>query len=506
MLLLDVTIVTVALPQIADGLDAELSTLQWVLDIYALALASVLLGAGSAADLFGHRRFYLLGIVLFAAASLACGLAPNATVLIIARGAQGVGGAAMFATTLSLLSRIYQGSDRAVAFGVWGAVTGASAAIGPILGGLLTEGLDWRWIFFVNLPVSLLAVVLTLRFMPEFAGDRSRRVDLVGMITFTVFASSITYAVIRANEDGWTSAQTVGLLGGGTFALLLFLLTESRVRHPMLDLRLLRRPAFAGLLSGAFCLQGAAFAYLAYTSIWLQTVHDFSPIRAGGALIPLAVAAFLAAGLSSRATDHMSPRIPVGGGLLLIGAGTLSESFLSAGSSWAALTVGLVVSGLGVGLVNPALSAAALAAAPPERAGMASGALNTARQLGYAFGVAAFGALAVRRMQSVLGDQVPNPHGVAQALSSGGRHGVLARTPADRRPVVDHLLHAAYASGLNYTTFVAAGVAALGALVVVGIVRMPAPADAHQEPTAAGATRPGTADRAAVGLAEGAVR
>ncbi|WP_255360450.1 MFS transporter, partial [Frankia sp. EI5c] len=213
MLLVDITIVTVALPDIAVSLDASFSDLQWVMDIYALALAALLLGVGALADLWGQRRVCLGGLVLFAVASLACGLAPGAGALVAARGLQGIGGAAMFATTMALIASTYRGRDLGVAFGAWGAVNGAAAAVGPVLGGLLTEHLSWRAIFLVNLPLSVVAVALTLAYVTEFRRPSGARVDLAGTVTFTVSAAALVYGLIRAGEHGWGAAGTLSLLG-----------------------------------------------------------------------------------------------------------------------------------------------------------------------------------------------------------------------------------------------------------------------------------------------------
>ncbi|GHB33702.1 hypothetical protein GCM10010331_21240 [Streptomyces xanthochromogenes] len=236
ILLVDVTIVNVALPSMADDLDASFSSLQWVIDGYALALAALLLASGSLADRFGHRRFYVYGLAVFAAASLVCGLAPNAGVLIAARVVQGVGGAAMFATTPALLLGSYQGRDRGTAFGVWGAANGAAAAAGPLLGGLLTEHISWPTIFWVNLPIAAVAIALTLRVVrpdsPRASsghGARSR-IDLPGAAAFTIAAGSLTYGLIRGGESGWTDTVTLATFAVTALALLAFVWSSTAPR------------------------------------------------------------------------------------------------------------------------------------------------------------------------------------------------------------------------------------------------------------------------------------
>lgn len=470
MLLVDVTIVTVALPDMAADMHADFAGLQWVMDVYALALAALLLGAGSLADRIGRRRVYLGGLAVFAAASLACGLATGPAALIAFRAVQGVGAAAMFATTMALLSSAYQGRDRAVAFGVWGAVNGAAAAAGPIVGGLLTEHFGWRWIFFINLPVCALAVLVTLRSVAESRNPHARGLDLPGMATFTAGAGAVTYAVIRVGENGWTSATTLGLLGLGAAAFGCFVLAELRGSHPMLDLSLFRDRTFVAVMAAGLLLSGAAFSYLMYVSLWLQSVEGMSPVGAGLALVPLSAAAFVVAALAGRLLHGAPARLTIGGGLLLIGVGALLQAWmLDAGDSWPALVPGLLVTGAGVGAATPALAATAMATVAPARAGMAGGALNTARQLGTALGIAVLGAVFHTGLRSGLGGAGRE---LSEPLLSGGAGRLLAAAPAGAaREALAGLVDGAFASGLR-DTFVASGAMGLaGALAVFLLIR-----------------------------------
>ncbi|MFD7862729.1 MFS transporter [Streptomyces sp. NPDC059783] len=459
MLLLDVTIVIVALPDMARALGASLADLQWVIDGYALALAALLLGIGAAADRLGRRRVHLTGVVLFAAASLACGLAGSPAVLVAARGVQGVGAAAMFATTLPLLAAAYQGRDRSVALGLWGAVSGGAAAVGPVVGGLLAEGPGWRWIFYVNLPVSVAAVWLTARTLPESHGERGRRIDWAGTAAFAVFAAAATYGVVGAGGGGWTSGRALAAFSVAALALLCFVLVERRAAHPLLELSLFRTSAFTGVMAGALAYNTAAFAVLPYTSIWLQTVLGLSPVRAGLALLPLAATAFVVSAAGGRLLHGVAPRWTLGTGLVLIGAGTLGTAVLGAGSSWPVLLPGLVVAGLGTGLVSPALAGAALAAVPPERSGMAGGAVNTFRQLGYALGVAVLGTVLTSRIGTTLGAER------AHALAGGGGPGLRAAG------VPEQALRSAFASGLNTAATVAGAAGIVAGLLVLLLVK-----------------------------------
>ncbi|WP_030936697.1 MFS transporter [Streptomyces sp. NRRL S-646] len=455
MLLLDVTIAVVALPDMAGSLHASLSDLQWVMDGYALALAALLLGTGAAADILGRRRVHVVGVVVFATASLLCGLAGGPGMLIASRALQGLGGAAMLATTLPLLGSVYQGKRRSVALGVWGAVSGAAAAVGPVLGGMLTDGPGWRWIFYVNLPVSVAAVWLTLRVVPESHGSRERRVDWAGTVTFAAFAGGLTYGAVRAGEHGWGETGTLVAFAAAVVALLCFVAVERRGADPLLDPRLFLKPAFSVVMVGALAFNAGAFGLMAYDSIWMQSLLGMSPVRGGAVFLWMSLAAFVVAAAGGRLLHGVPARITVGGGLLLVGSGQFCMTVLDAGSTASVLAPGMVLVGVGTGLVAPGIAGAALAAVPPERSGMAGGAVNTFRQLGLALGIAVYGTVLTSRMQSTL------PHDAAHALA-GGAAGAL------HGGFSEHALRSAFASGLNTAAMVAGLTAtAAGALVIV---------------------------------------
>jgi EmrB/QacA subfamily drug resistance transporter len=471
MLLVDVTIVSVALPSMAIDLHASFSSLQWVIDGYAVALAALLMVAGSIADRFGRRRLYAVGLALFAVSSLACGLAPTAWSLIAARVVQGIGGAAMFSTNTALLSVTYSGRDRGVAFGVWGAVNGAAAAIAPVLGGLLTQSLGWRSIFLVNLPIAAVALVLTWRVLTESRGNTAR-VDWPGAVTITVFAAGVTFGLIHGGDSGWTGSLTLITLTVAVLALIAFVLVERRTTAPLLDLALLRGRSFATLMLAAMVLTAAAFGPGVYLSLWLQSVLGLDALRAGLVLGPLALVSFVVSISVGRFMHRIAPRYPLGVGLLLIGAGAVLRTFLSADSGAGALFAGLIVTGVGVGMASPVLASAALAAAPPARAGMAGGAVNTFRQLGFALGIAVLGTLLTSRMAGGLtGDRlVPDPAATATAISEGRTPALLATTPPGARGRLDHLVHTVYASGLDHIQLVAGCVGLVGGVLVLLLV------------------------------------
>lgn len=393
MLLLDVTVVNVALPAIRADLDASFGEMQWVIDAYALMLAATLLGAGVLADRIGRRAVFAGGLILFTVCSGLCAAATSPAFLDLARGAQGIGGAAMFASSLALLANEFQDAERGFALGVWGGVTGAALAIGPLVGGLLTDGLSWRWIFLVNLPIGALLIWLTARSLPESREQRPRPLDLAGMATFAAACFLATYGLIRGNEDGWGSLPIVGSLVGAVALIFIFLAVERRAEAPMLPLSLFRIPAFTGTALVAFAQSVALYPLFLFLAIYLQNGLGLSPTETGLRLLPLTLVLFVVAPISGRLTSRWPLRVPLAAGLVLIGTGLLLMRSIDASSDWTALLPGLLVGGLAIGIISPALAAAMVSVLPVERSGLASGINNTFRQLGIAIGIAGLGAI-----------------------------------------------------------------------------------------------------------------
>lgn len=473
MLLVDVTIVSVALPPMARDLHTQLDSLQWVVDAYALALAALLLVCGSLADRFGRRRLFQLGLALFAAASLASALAPDAGFLIAARSVQGAGAAAMFATNTALLNDSYSGRDRSVAFGVWGAINGAAAAVAPVLGGLLIAAAGWRAIFLVNLPIAVVAGVMTQRVLAESRGQASP-IDWTGATSFTACAAALTYALIHGGGSGWARPVTLASFAVAAAAVGVFVAAELRVAHPLLDLSLFRRASFAALMAVGVLMTGCAFAPFVYTQLWLQSVLGLPAIGAGLVLLPMAGVAFVVSAAAGRFLHGIAARWPLGIGMLLIGAGSLLRAILTASSGWPVLIAGLVVTGIGVGLAAPVVVSAALAAVPRQRSGMASGAINTFRQVGYALGIAAFGSIFTSRItHTIASSGLFRSHAAASAAaaaaSQGGAHAVIAASP--RPGAAGHVVHAAYAAAQN-DIYLVAGLAAVACgLLALAVIR-----------------------------------
>lgn len=400
MLLLDVTIVVVALPAVQTSLGASFGDLQWTLDAYALSLASFLLAAGSLADLYGRRRLFEIGLLVFTLGSLLCGAAPSASTLVLFRAVQGVGGAIMFATSLALLAHAFRGADRGMAFGVWGAVAGVSTALGPVLGGILTSSVGWRWIFLVNLPVGAAGLFVTRRFVQESTSPARRRVDLPGFVVFTLGLLGLVHALIRASEHDWHDGLVLTSLAVGVVCLVAFPFLERKTSYPMFDLSLFRKPTFVGGSVAAFGMNGSLFAMFIYFVMYLQRILHFNAMQTGVRLAFITGATLVTALATGRIATKVPVRWTIGVGLVLVGAGLLAMRGITAISRFEHLIPGFILAGIGSGLVNPALASTAVGVVDPARSGMASGINNTFRQVGIATSIAALGSIFASRHPS----------------------------------------------------------------------------------------------------------
>ncbi|MEV3962557.1 MFS transporter [Nocardia sp. NPDC050193] len=478
MLLLDVTIVVVALPDIQRSLSASFSALQWVTDAYALALAALLLTSGSLADRFGRRRVFGAGLVVFTFGSLLCGLATGPLMLIVSRALQGVGGAMLFATSLALLAATYHGRDRGTAFGAWGAITGVSTALGPILGGLITTSIGWRGIFLVNLPIGLLALLATRYRVDESRAPQARRLDRAGLVTFTCGLLALVYGVITAGERRWGDPVVLGSLGLATVLAIAFVLIEKRTAEPMFDLSLLRTPTFLGGSIAAFTMNGSLFAMLLYLVLYLQEDQGFSALETGVRLLLVSGFTMVVATVSGRLSGRVPVRGLIGPGLLLVGVGLMTMGGLDADSAWTRLIPGLIVCGIGSGLVNPPLASTAVGVVPVQHSGMASGFNNTCRQVGIAVGIAVYGSLFTARLRDGLADHLADRPGfadragqLADAVHDGRAPAVLMSLPGADRAIAGRAMHAAFAEALDTLFVVSGAVAVLGAVCAVLLIR-----------------------------------
>jgi EmrB/QacA subfamily drug resistance transporter len=481
MLLLDVTIVNVALPSIQASLNASFSDLQWVVDAYALTLAALLLTTGSLADLFGRRRMFLIGLVIFTLSSLLSGVAASPLWLNLARGAQGVGGAAMFSTSLALLGSAFQGRERGTAFGAWGAVTGLAVAVGPVVGGALTSGLSWRWIFLVNVPIGIVAVAITMLKIDESRQPGARRPDVIGVITFSGALGALVYALIKGNSKGWGSTEILACLIGSAALLIAFLIAEIVQRdNAMFDLKLFRKPTFSGGLIAAFALSAGLFALFLYLTLYMQDILRYSAFQTGLRFLVLSGAILLTSGLAGRLTSVVPIRLLISPGLVCVGAGLLLMRGLTESSGWTHLIPGFILAGIGTGLINPPLASTAIGVVTPDRAGMASGINSTFRQVGIATGIAGLGALFSHTVRTHIVNLLSHAplvsaaaaHRLAADVSQGsGASGGLATLPARARPVALHALRSSFVTGLNEVFLIGAILTLVSAVLTFVLIR-----------------------------------
>jgi EmrB/QacA subfamily drug resistance transporter len=468
MLLLDITIVNVALPSIQQDLNASLSSLQWVVDAYALTLASFLLVFGSLGDRLGRRRIFSSGFVIFTLASLFCGLAKDPTVLNLFRGLQGVGGAAMFATSLALIAQEFEGSERATAIGAWGATIGGAVAVGPLVGGAITDAFGWEWIFFVNVPIGIAATVLTERKLANIAATEAQPIDWAGVVTFSLALFGLIYGLIRGNPDGWTSASVLISLIGSVVLLAAFVVLETRQSHAMLDLTLFRNSSFGGVSIVAWALSASMFAMFLYLTLYIQDVLGFTPLEAGVRFLPVTLVSFFVAPVAAKLAGRIPIRVLLGCGLILVGIGLLLMHGINPGDSWTGLLLGFVLSGIGIGMVNPSIASTAIGVVGPARAGMASGINTTFRQVGIATGVAGLGAVFQSKIASEIASKLPHaPSSYADAVASGAGQQAAQHVS----PHVVAVGNQAFITAFNEILLIGAVIAVVGGVLGLAMVR-----------------------------------
>ncbi len=394
MLMLDIAVVNTALSAIAADLDTGLSGLQWIVDAYTLTLAATVITAGSLADRFGRRRLFVAGLAIFTATSLLCAGAQSIAMLNASRAAQGLGAALMFAVSLAVLSNAFpRMEERVKALAAYGATMAGSFSVGPLVGGALTSGLGWRWIFLINLPLGLMCVWIVRRYVAESLDPRAPRIDRPGLVTLTGGLFLLVFALLRGNDAGWGSAEIVASFSGAAALLCAFVAVEARVAHPMLPLRFFRDPSFTGAQVGAFGISASLFAMWLYMTLYLQQILGLSAIEAGLVYLPGTLVNFVVAGATANVGQKVSARVLVSAGLALIAGGMALLTIVEADSSWWLFLPGLLVAMVGTGMVNPSVSQVALSSLPPERSGLAAGVNDMFRQAGIAVGVAGLGAL-----------------------------------------------------------------------------------------------------------------
>jgi EmrB/QacA subfamily drug resistance transporter len=452
MMMLDNTVVNVALPAMQRSLHIGSSELEWVVVSYALTFATLMLTGGKLADLYGRRRLFVIGLVVFTAASLACGLAPSADFLIGARTVQGVGAAIMNPATLGIITATFPPRQRGLAIGIWAGTSALALAIGPLVGGLLTEKINWSWIFFVNVPVGALGVLVTLWAVDESRDtSHEQRLDVPGLLAPGIGLFALTYGLIEANGYGWTSPRILGLFAAGIVFLTAFLLLEHRQRLPMLDLSLFRDGTFAGANLAMLLVALAMFGIFFYNSLFFQTILGYSPVQTGAIFLPMTILIILIAPQAGRFSDRLGSRWLIGGGMTLVSVSLVLFAQLGPGSSFWNILPALLVGGSGMAATMTPTTAAAMGSVPVDKAGVGSAVLNSMRQVGGSLGIAVMGAVVASRVS------------------------VPRRDPAFPQQFV---------TGYHHALYVAAGIALAGAVVAVATVRR----IRHHEPVALAAT------------------
>ena len=440
MIMLDNTVVFVALSSIQADLHISQSELEWVVSGYALTFAVLMLTGGKLADMLGRRRIFIVGLAIFTASSLACGLATGASFLIGARVVQGVGAALMNPATLSIIVATFPPRQRGTAIGIWVGVSAMALAIGPLIGGILTEQINWSWIFFINVPVGIAGIIVSRLFIDETRDEsEEQRLDLPGLITSAVGLFGLTYGLIEANNYGWGSTRILVSFAVAFVGLASFVLLEHRQRVPMLDLSLFKNSTFAGANVTMLLVALAMFGVFFFNSLYLGQILGYSPIQTGATFLPLTILIVFVAPLAGRFSDKIGSRWLMGAGLVLLSASLLSFSTLGVNSSFWDIVPGLILGGFGMSLAMTPTTAAAMGSVPVDKAGVGSAVLNSMRQVGGSLGIALMGAI------------------VASSV------GTL--TPPD--PAYP----ARFVEGYHNALHVAAGIAILGAVVAVATVR-----------------------------------
>jgi EmrB/QacA subfamily drug resistance transporter len=431
MIMLDNTVVNVALPSIAADLQIGLSELEWIVTGYALTFASLMLTGGKLADLLGRRRIFIVGLAIFTVSSLVCGLAGSGELLIGARVVQGAGAALMNPATLSIIAATFPPRQRGMAIGIWAGVSALALAIGPLVGGLLTEHISWSWIFFVNVPIGVIAIAASLLLIPESKDESAeQRLDMPGLLTSGVGLFALTYGLIEANTYGWTSGRIVGAFAVAVTMLLAFVLLELRQRIPMLDLSLFRSGTFAGANLAVLLVALAMFGVFFFVSLYMQGVLGYSAVKTGAAFLPMTVLIVLVAPVAGKSSDRFGSRWLMTSGMVLIAIQLFYFSRLGVDESYWNLLPAMILGGFGMSLVMTPSAAAAVRALPVDKSGVGSAVLNAFRQVGGSMGIALMGAIMAHRVGGVEGpalfrDKQLFVDGFSTALTVAGLIAVL---------------------------------------------------------------------------------
>ncbi len=470
MIMLDNTVVNVALPSIQRDLHASLPALEWTMNAYTLTFAVLLVTGGRLGDIFGRRKVFLFGVAVFGASSLAIGFAPTDGVLLAFRAVQGIGAAFMMPATLSIITQSFPAEERGTAIGTWAGVSALALAVGPILGGFLTQDVGWRAIFYINPPIAVAAVAVTL-FAARESRDETvgRSLDLPGIATLTAGLTALVLALVESNSWHWGSARIVGLFAVAVIALAMFVAIELRVRAPMLDFSFFRSRTSAGANVVAFLVTFAMFAMFFFMTLYMQNVLHYSPLQTGVRFLPATLAIIVMGPLAGWLTDRIGPRPLMALGLVIVGAALLIQSRLTIHTGYGLLLPGFILMGTGIGLVMSPMSTAAMNAVDRAKSGAASGVISMSRMVGGSVGLAVMGALVTTIGRSRLDSTLTQMPAAARAklattLGFGGPQAGHAT------PQTVHALHDAFVSALAAGLKVSAAVAVVGAALALWLI------------------------------------
>jgi EmrB/QacA subfamily drug resistance transporter len=394
MIMLDNTVVNVALPSIEKDLHISISELEWIVTAYALVFAALMITGGKLADMYGRRRIFVVGLAIFTLSSLACGFAPSSSFLIGARAVQGAGAALMNPATLSIITATFPPKQRGQAIGIWAGVSALALAIGPLVGGLIVDNINWNWIFFVNVPVGAAGIVASQIFISESRDtSHEQRLDVPGLLTSGLGLFAVSYALIEGNQKGWSSPEIISFFVASAVLLVGFVLLERHQRLPMLDLSLFRIGAFAGANTVAMLVSLGMFGVFFFVSLYVQNILGYSPTKAGAVFLPMTVLIILVAPIAGRLSDRIGSRWLMGGGMTLLSGSLLLYQRVGLHSTFWTLLPAMLLGGVGMAMTMSPMTSAAMGAVPIDKAGVGSGVLNSFRQVGGSLGIALIGAI-----------------------------------------------------------------------------------------------------------------
>jgi EmrB/QacA subfamily drug resistance transporter len=490
MAMLDNTVVNVALPTLSRELGAGVSELQWIVDGYALAFASLLLTGGTLGDRFGRKRLFMSGLAVFTVASLWAGVADSSSVLIAARVVQGIGAALLMPGTLSILTVTFPPQERAKAIGIWAGVSGLALALGPTLGGWVVERFGWESVFFLNVPIGIAGLLVAARIVRESRSDEARRLDIPGLLLGTAGLFGLTYGLIEANQKGWGDPVIVASLAGGALLIAALLLWERRAPHAMMPLSFYRVPAFSAGNVVAFSVSFGMFATFFFLSLYMQLIRGYSALETGVRFLPLTLMIVIVAPQAGRFAQRHGSRIPMSFGLTLAAAGLFLMSRLSASTPYALMVPMFVLMGVGIASTMAPMTAAVMNAVGPQRAGLGSAMTNTSREVGGVFGIALLGTILTTKLSGALAPALASI-GVAPtraaAIEEAAAHGrldpaLVAGLPPGQAAQVGRAFNDAFLSGFRVSLLVAAGVLFTAAVIANRFVPGGAPTREGQTP------------------------